>query len=424
MPLGIELAAAAVNVMSPAEIAAEGRLGRTELAAQLLRESLDLLSSQALCDWDTRRERAFALLQLGGLLSDSDRSTSRQLYERSLTLYRALNDPWGTACVLELLGWMSRNLGAYDEAKRLLDESLAIRQRLGDRRGIATTLWRSSVVTSRQGQLEESIRLAERCIEISQEIGDPVGAAEGRFELANRLVEAGEFVEAQSLLERVMVAYDHLGMRARVAWSHHILGLAQLNLGLYGQAQNQFQTALSLFRGVGSQHGIGIALGGPGLVSLGETAYAVALPLLEESVALLRELGQWRGGNLALVCLAIAARGLGQRPRAWQYLGTVLQMTRGMTEFWVALYALSGAALLLVDEGEAQRAVELYALASRFPCVANSRWWEDVAGVHIAAAAATLPPEVAAAAQGRGRARDLWDTVAELRDEWEGARSL
>jgi hypothetical protein len=35
-----------------------------------------------------------------------------------------------------------------------------------------------------------------------------------------------------------------------------------------------------------------------------------------------------------------------------------------------------------------------YRLASRYPFVANSRWFEDVAGKHIAATAETLPPEV------------------------------
>lgn len=78
------------------------------------------------------------------------------------------------------------------------------------------------------------------------------------------------------------------------------------------------------------------------------------------------------------------------------------------------LFALPLVALLLADQGEQERAVELYALASRYPFVANSCWFEDVAGSHIAAVAATLPPEVVAAAQDRGRVRDLEATVAEL----------
>jgi hypothetical protein len=53
--------------------------------------------------------------------------------------------------------------------------------------------------------------------------------------------------------------------------------------------------------------------------------------------------------------------------------------------------------------------------------VANSRWFEDVAGRHIAAAAAAqLPPDAVAAAQERGRVRDLWATVEQLLAELEG----
>jgi len=75
--------------------------------------------------------------------------------------------------------------------------------------------------------------------------------------------------------------------------------------------------------------------------------------------------------------------------------------------------------LLLADAGksarsENERAVELHVLEARYPFVANSRWFEDVAGKHITAVAATLPPEVVATAQERGRARDLDATVAEL----------
>ena len=68
----------------------------------------------------------------------------------------------------------------------------------------------------------------------------------------------------------------------------------------------------------------------------------------------------------------------------------------------------------MIDSDRVESAVELYALASRYPFVANSRWFEDVAGKYITVAAVALPPDVVAAAQARGRARDLWATVEEL----------
>jgi hypothetical protein len=85
----------------------------------------------------------------------------------------------------------------------------------------------------------------------------------------------------------------------------------------------------------------------------------------------------------------------------------------------VPMFALPAIALLLADQDEVERAVELYALALRYPFVSSSRWFEDIAGRHIASAAAILPPDVVAAAQERGRARDLDETVKELLVELE-----
>jgi hypothetical protein len=110
---------------------------------------------------------------------------------------------------------------------------------------------------------------------------------------------------------------------------------------------------------------------------------------------------------------------LGHRRQAQAHLVEALQTATEFKDFVPRVYALSVAALLLADAGETERAVELYALASRYLMVANSQWFDDVVGVHITAVAATLPPDVVAAAQERGRARDLDATIAELLAELE-----
>jgi hypothetical protein len=74
-------------------------------------------------------------------------------------------------------------------------------------------------------------------------------------------------------------------------------------------------------------------------------------------------------------------------------------------------------ALLLAGEGEIERAVELYALASWYPLVAESRWFTDVVGKQIAAAADTLPAGRVAVLEQRGRTRDLEASVEELLTE-------
>jgi len=56
-------------------------------------------------------------------------------------------------------------------------------------------------------------------------------------------------------------------------------------------------------------------------------------------------------------------------------------------------------------------------LAKSHPIVANSEWFEDAAGRELKALAAFLLPDAAAAASGRGRELDLWETVKQPRME-------
>ena len=107
-------------------------------------------------------------------------------------------------------------------------------------------------------------------------------------------------------------------------------------------------------------------------------------------------------------------RGLAHPDRAREHLCEALRIAGEIGAFLPPLFALPGVALLLADRGEPERAVELYALAARYPFVANSRWFELVFGRHVAVVAGSLPPEAAAALQARGRDRDLWATVDEL----------
>jgi hypothetical protein len=117
---------------------------------------------------------------------------------------------------------------------------------------------------------------------------------------------------------------------------------------------------------------------------------------------------------LALACLAIATRGLGDTPGARQHLCHALEIAQESEAVLPLLWALPATALLLAGEGEIERGAELYALASRFALVAKSRWFADVAGNTLAEVAATLPAERVAVLRERGRTRDLEATVAEL----------
>jgi len=395
-------------------------LGHREFANQLLGQSLALLDGPELAGQDTRQERAFVLIEMGRAALYSEGEKARRLLGQSLAFYQALGNRWGTANALNALGSLAWSLGDYDEAKQLCEESLVIRQSLGDQGGIADSFMALAWVAMSQGQLEEAERSMRERMAICREMGDRDSIASGLSSLGSTLNYLGRFAEAHSLNEENLAIYNDLGLRSGIAFSNASLCTAQIHLGKYEQACACGQIGLALFREIGVQWGIGTSLRNLGCVALAVEAYAEAQGVLQESVVVERQIGKREFLCAALATLGYAARGLGQLIQAEQHLYEALRTTVELGAFLPLMYALPVICLLLTDQGEKEQAVELYALASRYPFVANSRWFENVAGQHIAAVAATLPPDVVAAAQERGRARDLWVTAAELLAELEG----
>jgi tetratricopeptide (TPR) repeat protein len=272
-------------------------------------------------------------------------------------------------------------------------------------------------IAQSQGQIEEAERLFQKSILFYREIGARGNIWwSGFLTVGYGLLFLGKFDEAHSLLEENFAIWNDVGVSHHLASWATWLGYAKAHLGQYEQAHARAQTGHSLFQErFGGRNAVSSFI--LGSVALAERAYAEARQLLEESVAVSRSLRAREALSCGLFILGYAERGLSQFDRARQHLVEALGIAAELGIFRPLLYGLPAAALLLADAGEHERAVEIYALACRYPFVANSCWFEDVAGQHLAEVAATLPQEIAAAARERGQARDLDATVAELLTE-------
>ena len=254
---------------------------------------------------------------------------------------------------------------------------------------------------------------------LNQVSGDQAEIAHAFRNLGLLCLFRGKFRQAMSLTGESLAIFNDLGMRYWVARYSEFAGEANLHLGQYEQAQERLQLQLALAREVGEKWGIATFLSRLGWVALAEEKYAESRQLLRESIGIFRAVGG-RGLVSTLACLGRVVLNLGNQAEARQYLAEALRVATEIRFFGNRLLILAGVALLLAERGEKEWAVELYALASRYPYVANSRWFEDVFGRRIGTIAATLPPEVVTAAQERGRARDLGATAEELLVELEG----
>jgi tetratricopeptide (TPR) repeat protein len=276
-----------------------------------------------------------------------------------------------------------------------------------------------SACAASQGELERAERLAREGLALSRKVEDGEVILSATFCLAMVLRELGRFVESRSPHEERLAFCQNCGDRRREVNSLYSLSMTDRHLGSYAKAWTFAQAALALSRELGQTSDIGTACMELGRIALAEGAHEQASEWLQQSITAYEDAERPRISYQARVASVYVARALGRPSLARQHLLLALQMAARAGYRLLALESLPAVALLSLDGDRPgwhreEWAIELYALASRYPYVSNSRWFEDVAGREIRTAAEKLPSEVVAAARERGRARDLWATVEEL----------
>ncbi len=396
-------------------------LERSDPAAQLFAESQDLLAHPALAGRDLRWERAFLLFQKAHMMLHSNREEAGRLHGQSAALFCATGNDWWAATALREQGRAAFYRGLYAEARRLMEQSLAVRRAAGDQRGIAESLDGLGILAMFQGEFEKAVETLQESAAILGGTGCRYDYASALGNLGISLATAGKLDEGHAALEQSIATFADIGRSWALAHDMAMLGIVKMWLGRYDQALAQSDRANTLSQQTGYWRGSGLACWVRSGVALARGAYTQAQQWSEECATLSRRIEQRDELAWALGLLGSAARGLGQLSAARQHLREAISMAAETESFAAIIGALPMIPPLLADQGQGERAVELYALVlSQIPIVPHSRWFEDIAGRHIAAVAGGLPPDVVAAAQARGRARDLWATVAELVDELAG----
>jgi tetratricopeptide (TPR) repeat protein len=392
--------------------------GQSDAAQRLQQQCLAILQDPALSGADTRLERAILSWCVGATICMADYAQGRERFKKSYSLFRALDHRWGMAWALNAWGTMSKFLGKFQDARQRLEEALALYRALGNPAGIANSLSQLAETASLQGQFEEAEVLAREAVATAREADSRTEFAHAILHLGEVLEKAGKFQEAHAVLLQCLALYSKLGHRNYVTETQSFLGSVEIHQGRYQEARDRVQTSLELTGAHGPPYCVGLNLLLLGSLELAGGAYAMAQQFLKDGIAAYQEVGGHQDDlSWALAQLAIADYGLDDAPGARQRVCHALEMAKESGVVLPLLWALPAMALLLAGEGEIERAVELHALASRYPLVAESRWFADVAGNRIAELSATLPDDQVANLRERGRARDLETTAAQLLTE-------
>jgi tetratricopeptide (TPR) repeat protein len=227
--------------------------------------------------------------------------------------------------------------------------------------------------------------------------------------LAQVLLYTGRFAEAQDFAQK------SIDIHARVGESHeyvlYTLALACEHQRDYIPARSLIEQSLLEARRLNSWYHISFALDCSAEISMAEQRFEEASHQLQESLEILsnRKAPVMMGKPLAN--LAYTMRALGLTEKANYYLRKSLELAYRIGSFKQALHALPSLALSYGDRGNIHQAIQIFALAKKYPYVANSKWFEDIAGREIRSWEHTLVENRSGKSENIEQEIRIWDIV-------------
>jgi predicted ATPase/DNA-binding SARP family transcriptional activator len=300
-----------------------------------------------------------------------------RLAEQSLALYRELGDQKGIASALFLLDQVAAWDKDNDRVRPFFQESLNLFRAIEDPLMIAEVLaWLGSWESAANSNYARAMAYLEESELLFREFGHLAGIAAVLLVSAEIALWQGNYTLARPKLEECLQLHAQLGQRGNpgtLVW----LGRLHYWLGEYAQAQAHLENSCELSRRMGLSAGLPWALAFLGFVSLRRNEYFRALDYFKESLHAFGETGINAGPGI--------------------------------------IFTLEGFASLAAGQGDAERAVRLFAWAD-----AERRAWQNVRPTNeqeeiqrdMVAIREMIDEDVFAAAYAAGQSMTLEEAIA------------
>ena len=391
-----------------------GNTDRIQTLHQDCRERLEELSAELEV---VSEEKAFLFLEMGNAVLNTNHEAAKLLYQESVEIYRALEDDWWAANVFFHLGEVNALTAKFSDAIASYEYGLALFHSLGDPRGVANALTGLGFLLYRVGRVGEGEKCVHEMIELFEELGDRGGIARSQLHFARVFFLQGRYIEITELFTSCNPLLKDLGLQYDRA---HLLGLSSISyshLGICEMAKLHAEELLLLSEQIDYPRFFATAHVSLGMNAVINRDYNLACIHFQRFVDIEKKIGNPDERSAGIGCLGGAYLKAGDLPSARQNLYEAMQVIIELKAIWGASWTLPWVALYLAKRGDVERAVEVYAIASNLPIVANSKWFEEVAEADIIAACVNLPNELIVAARERGKKADLFATAAELLEE-------
>jgi tetratricopeptide (TPR) repeat protein len=185
------------------------RLHGADFAEPFLQQGLEILR-----DLGAREDLAWPQilwLSHDGALADPRVEQYEQYCLDSLAIFEDMNDRYGAAFSLVVLGSNYRRHGRYAEAQLSIERGLAISRSLGDREGMAHALRRLGQLNWHLGRYEIARDNFQEEVALWRDLSLPRLAAEGLRSLGETYLAIADFENAGRILQESLVGFEQVG---------------------------------------------------------------------------------------------------------------------------------------------------------------------------------------------------------------------
>jgi predicted ATPase/DNA-binding SARP family transcriptional activator/tetratricopeptide (TPR) repeat protein len=390
-------------------------IGSTNEAEASGLQAVALLQRPELAGHDARPERALAQLALARVYEWIDRyQEATELLEESVALFRSLGQQWYMADAIHLLGGIAMRRGKYELAIQRMKEAEQYYTAAGDYRSVAYVRMWAGICQTWLWPSREAEKQIKESLTIFRQVGDRGAECWALYGLQWASLSEGRFEEAAAHGAEASAVLARLGKTELQALMIQDMGRIMVLKGEYARGLAQLAQAQEIAAHIETPIRIANLLLLTGCARVAQGYSEEARQIVTQGILVLRDIGQYDELSWALAVRSCVQLQCGEVAESREALEEALTLAHELRSFISIMYALPAAALFLTYTGDIVRAVEVWKLASRYAFIANSRWFEDVIGRHVSAAAAGLAPEQIAAAQTRGETLDPWETAREL----------
>lgn len=348
-----------------------------------------------------------------------NRENADQLCEQAIALSLGAGDAWH---MMVLTGSQAKARimeGDYAAARALFQEAIKLAQLCGHKTLEAKYILFLSGATFYPGSLDEGVELARQSYDLYRRLNDRLGMANASLKWGEYTLYTGEFAAAQTYFDNAIAIFVVLGLKIHVYIPDATLQImTSIHLGAYQAAESRLESLFLRSNRLQNARFIGVAYYhfAAGLNCLARQAYVQAAAHIGESVTNFQKINQRDELGWALSLQACQHSLSGDAVAAKIALREALHLCLQVRGFVGLMYVVPAAVLWLALSGQPESAVMYDALARQQPYIARSRWYADVVGVHVAAAAAMLAPATAVQLQQQGERLDWWETAVALQE--------